>query len=258
MKAALIAGLVVFVAAQDAPAQDAKPDTRADFAAELEKLNVEYGAAMDEYYRPYEEAKTDEERRAITLDPEKNPSKKFRDRYRDLATRARGQAAGLSAIQWLLRDQAQTSRGSDCSPLIEEAVEHHLGLDEFARFVRGIGFYAQGVPAEKRKALLEKIRSQAKSPEVKAAALLVMASDAKGGRRGGGDAKAARALLERVIKEHPGTEAAKSAEGEIFEAEHLQVGMTPPDMEAVDQDGKKFKLSDYRGKVVVLDFWGYW
>ena len=25
-----------------------------------------------------------------------------------------------------------------------------------------------------------------------------------------------------------------------------------------DIDGKKFKLSDYKGKVVVLDFWGHW
>ena len=31
-----------------------------------------------------------------------------------------------------------------------------------------------------------------------------------------------------------------------------------PDFEAVDQDGVKFKLSDYRGKVTVVDFWGEW
>ena len=31
-----------------------------------------------------------------------------------------------------------------------------------------------------------------------------------------------------------------------------------PEIEGVDIDGKKFKLSDYRGKVVVLDFWGNW
>ena len=37
-----------------------------------------------------------------------------------------------------------------------------------------------------------------------------------------------------------------------------QPGKTAPDIEGEDIDGKKFKLSDYRGKVVVLDFWGNW
>jgi peroxiredoxin len=34
--------------------------------------------------------------------------------------------------------------------------------------------------------------------------------------------------------------------------------MVAPDIESEDLDGVKFKLSDYRGKVVVLDFWGDW
>ena len=33
------------------------------------------------------------------------------------------------------------------------------------------------------------------------------------------------------------------------------VGAAAPDIEAADMDGKRFKLSDYRGKVVLLDFW---
>ncbi len=37
-----------------------------------------------------------------------------------------------------------------------------------------------------------------------------------------------------------------------------KVGKVAPDIEGEDLDGKKFKLSDYRGKVVVLDFWGNW
>jgi cytochrome oxidase Cu insertion factor (SCO1/SenC/PrrC family) len=28
-----------------------------------------------------------------------------------------------------------------------------------------------------------------------------------------------------------------------------------PDIVGTDQDGQEFKLSDYRGKVVMLDFW---
>jgi cytochrome oxidase Cu insertion factor (SCO1/SenC/PrrC family) len=36
------------------------------------------------------------------------------------------------------------------------------------------------------------------------------------------------------------------------------VGQPAPDIEGEDIDGQPFKLSDYRGKVVVLDFWGNW
>ena len=40
---------------------------------------------------------------------------------------------------------------------------------------------------------------------------------------------------------------------------HLyEVGGTPPDFTTTDVDEVAFKLSDYRGKVVVLDFWGFW
>ena len=38
----------------------------------------------------------------------------------------------------------------------------------------------------------------------------------------------------------------------------LEEGKTAPEIEGPDQDGKTFKLSDYRGKVVLLDFWGHW
>ena len=38
----------------------------------------------------------------------------------------------------------------------------------------------------------------------------------------------------------------------------LAVGKLAPEISGVDVDGRKFKLSDYRGKVVVLDFWGDW
>ena len=35
-------------------------------------------------------------------------------------------------------------------------------------------------------------------------------------------------------------------------------GNVAPDFTTQDADGVAFKLSDYRGKVVVLDFWGFW
>ena len=35
-------------------------------------------------------------------------------------------------------------------------------------------------------------------------------------------------------------------------------GSLAPEIQGNDLDGASFKLSDYRGKVVMLDFWGDW
>ena len=46
--------------------------------------------------------------------------------------------------------------------------------------------------------------------------------------------------------------------GVIDLREKLGVGNVAPDIAGVDLDGVAFKLSDYQGKVVFLDFWGDW
>jgi hypothetical protein len=48
------------------------------------------------------------------------------------------------------------------------------------------------------------------------------------------------------------------ADRELFELRHLLPGKPAPEIAGEDIDGKAFKLSDYRGKVVLLDFWGHW
>ena len=72
------------------------------------------------------------------------------------------------------------------------------------------------------------------------------------------------AILESVIQQYgdlkyQGRETfGEKAGSELFELTQLQVGMTVPEIEGEDLDGIPFKLSDYRGKVVMLDFWGHW
>lgn len=43
-----------------------------------------------------------------------------------------------------------------------------------------------------------------------------------------------------------------------YKVTHLVVGCEAPEIEGFDQNGKRFRLSDYRGKVVLLPFWGIW
>jgi cytochrome oxidase Cu insertion factor (SCO1/SenC/PrrC family) len=50
----------------------------------------------------------------------------------------------------------------------------------------------------------------------------------------------------------------KDAEQELKVLRTLRVGKKAPDIAEPDLDGKQFKLTDYRGKVILLYFWGNW
>lgn len=49
-----------------------------------------------------------------------------------------------------------------------------------------------------------------------------------------------------------------ASERSVFKLQNLRDGMVAPDIVGKDLDGVEFRLSDYRGKVVVIDFWGDW
>ena len=72
------------------------------------------------------------------------------------------------------------------------------------------------------------------------------------------DPQAAEKLRQRAATFADGHWLADKIRAKQFKAERLQIGMVAPDIEGADADGVAFKLSDYRGKVVVLDFWGFW
>jgi hypothetical protein len=59
------------------------------------------------------------------------------------------------------------------------------------------------------------------------------------------------------VKLPDGDTVAQRARTELFEIRHLSVGKEAPDIEGEDQDGRRFKLRGYRGKVILLDFWSY-
>ena len=69
--------------------------------------------------------------------------------------------------------------------------------------------------------------------------------------------------LQTIIDELPNVKKGRSTYGELakrelFDLIHLQVGKEAPDIVGKDLDGIEFRLSDYRGKVILLDFWGHW
>lgn len=70
-------------------------------------------------------------------------------------------------------------------------------------------------------------------------------------------------LLERLVTTYPqvsiqGFPLADQAAALLFEMTHLSPGATAPEITGRDHENQEFKLSDYRGRHVLLVFWGDW
>jgi RNA polymerase sigma factor (sigma-70 family) len=81
-----------------------------------------------------------------------------------------------------------------------------------------------------------------------------------------GKAKEAEALLEAVSRDEQAKKVsgyvmgnlADTANRKLFEVRRLNIGQEIPEIEGPDLDGNPMKLSDSRGKVTLLVFWGIW
>jgi hypothetical protein len=254
-----------------APAAPAK-----DVAAELDALLAALDAALSEHrrafealYAGYDETTASEERRAeverrhAELDA-RDPAPAYVARLADLAARAKGTETAARALLRVLeldRTPAQAPASPARSALAELLAEH-LGSPQL-RDVTRILQYASLDRATRRDAYA-KLAAGSKLDEVVAGSLFSLALELTVDEARGGDHARARALLVDVGERFGafaspfGRTYGELAAGFVFELDFLQLGMVAPDHEAVDQDGVRFRLSDYAGKVVVLDFWGLW
>lgn len=128
----------------------------------------------------------------------------------------------------------------------------HVGNEAIADVFPALGGYGDK-PVE---ALIQKVLEQNPDRHVKGLACLQLAMRTR--------ARAAHErLLERLISEFADIPIRDDtlgsfAERRLFALRNLQVGMKAPDITGKDMDGVAMKLSDFRGKVVLLDFWGFW
>src|SRR5262249_22974581 len=151
----------------------------------------------------------------------------------------------------------------------KQFAENYLGRmkpDRIAQLCQALSYSTDEVSESFLRTLLEKDSRR----EVQGLASLTLAQELK--RRlemtpTGDEATAARVrsesekLLRRAVDEFGDVKLAiggtvgDKAQLELDDILHLAVGKVAPEIVGQDQEGNKFKLSDYRGKVVLLDFW---
>jgi AhpC/TSA family len=179
--------------------------------------------------------------------------------------------AGLVLSQSLLFRAAYTVPGNDkererlseeAEKLLAKTIAKHPDDQQLVAIAELMG--NSRLPAAPK--VLQLILDKAKLADAQAYACLGLAGHLKQESEHAGDpakagelSKQAEALYERIGKEFANVNAAaERAKGELNEMRHLGIGKEAPQIAAEDTNGKPFKLSDYRGKVVLLDFWGNW
>ncbi|MFT7485890.1 MAG: hypothetical protein ACI9F9_001742, partial [Candidatus Paceibacteria bacterium] len=183
----------------------------------------------------------------------------------------------------------------DFIPKFQAAAEEYAGSDDAIPFLLWIGMDVAWLDADAGKAAIETlctthVKSEALEPlgralgglpdvvgEERAAELLAMIE-----AQSTVPSLVGRAVFARVLplleKAEMGTDAYNKAKAELTAAaesskdsrlqsevskklrirEAFGIGMVAPDIQGTDLDGTAFNLSDYKGKIIFVDFWGDW
>jgi hypothetical protein len=242
-----------------------KPEKPPTPAAEYQRLANDFEAKKAEGYKAYTQAKTDQEKSKIK-DQVGETAKTCAERMIELAKANPKDPVAIDALAWV-------ADNGFVDQLTKEKAVDLLFTGYFANERLGqicpVLARSKSPQAESRLRLLME-----KSPHKKVQALACMNLATYFKKRYDASAKdkaadadklrhEAEVLLERVLAqyadlENDGQKLGDLAHGDLFELRNLGLGMVVPEIEGEDVDGKKFKLSDYRGKVVLLDFWGNW
>ncbi|MHC4409878.1 MAG: hypothetical protein ACYS0F_12845 [Planctomycetota bacterium] len=218
-----------------------------DAAAEYKELVDAYNKATQEFYAEYKKARAADPK--AVYDRSKHPSNEYRAKFEALARKVAGTDNAVDA--WVMFVRC----GGDSKQVAVVLLRDHIKSPKLVNALSMFAYKPDGA------ATYEKIIAASPHHEVKGTAMFMLAQS----KMRGGDGDAAEKLFLACQKDYADvplwggrTTVGKRAEGSLFEARNLVVGKEAPDIEGEDIDGVAFKLSDYRGKVIFLDFWGDW
>ncbi len=229
------------------PAADA-PDAMAAFLA----IQDEYDAKMKEVREAVRNAKTDEERQAAWA--ESPNEEEYTKRYLDIVKAHPNTEASSKSLLRIVRSREISDETIEI--LKREMVDSEDTVQVLSRLTRN--------PNDELESVFDNVIENSTVETNRAFATYLKAKRLMYRRKLETREDEIKDLIHSLSTEYPdisnnrGGTLKDSGDALLFEIDRLQVGMEVPEIEGEDIDGEEFKLSDYRGKVVFLDFWGDW
>ncbi|HEY2584813.1 MAG TPA: hypothetical protein VGI81_03485 [Tepidisphaeraceae bacterium] len=274
--AALLAGCLLLSAgaarAADAGPASTPPASAANeagppMATKVAGLQYRYNQAQSEAFTAYtaSQGKPDAERMKIYQAKMPDPLP-YAQKAVELAKQNPKDPATVSALVFAVQLTARGSGSAEGTALQAEAIDQlsRDHLDDAALAAAFPNLMYSGSPAGKK--LIRLAADKSASRDVRGSATFWLAQSLKNSADQTGNAQdlaEAKKLYQQVASEFADVKGFQSTLGDeakanLYEVENLAIGKTAPQIEGKDANGNPLKLSDHRGKVVVLDFWGDW
>lgn len=236
-------------------AEIAQPD------AALNKLVTQYVTERNWFIQGMQTANNDEER--LELAKTKDPGPKFASQFVELATRHRKTKVALKSLQYACQLAANDESNAAAQALqgaCDRLLEDHSADPALSQLVQLVS----GSPHQVARDFLAKtsdLRNNQLAAGLSCYLLATVLTQDPG--CSDDDRQRAESLLERVLRDFRDVQVAGSSLGQIadqslYVLKHLSVGCPAPDIVGKDSQDRDLKLSDFHGKVVLLDFWGSW
>lgn len=240
---------------------------RSDVAArtaQYRRLVMQFNSLNQELLKDQRDAVTPEQKAAVQI-AMAQLVREYATKFMAIASQAPQDATGLEALGWVA---SRAAAGSEFDAALELLGEHHPGVTGLEVVCRRLFYH----PTDKGSEFLERVINKNPQPGIRAVARTALAIHVRRQyEEGAQGAMAGRAeeLLERALREFdsvPSPQGTRMLNSDLViarsELEHLRgplaIGKIAPDIKGQDLDGIEFKLSDYRGKIVVFLFWNEW
>jgi hypothetical protein len=220
-----------------------------------------YQKAQQEFSAEYGKAKTDAERSKVIQ--AKYPDRdSYAEKMLKIADDAPKDPVAVEALVWIAMNSSGPRAEKSMKVLLADHVQDPKIASLCSRMV-----YDNSPQSE---TFLREVLARNPGHEAKGQACLALGQKLKMAAEQAGTkekteamTKEAETLLERVTREfaevkHGRGSLGDAAKNVLNELRNLGIGKVAPEIAGEDIDGKTMKLTDFRGKVVVLDFWGDW
>lgn len=186
----------------------------------------------------------------------KEKGEEFVARATEAAQKFSGTCGAVDFLGWV----ARYGTGESATNALETLTKDHIKSVKLEPWVIQSGYFSRSAGVEANIRFLQAVDKHNPYDKVRAHAIYKMHSIASG----------PKSTASQETKDHAAARLPEAAQlagegilrdrinAKYFETNNLQIGMVAPDIEGTDLDGVEFKLDDYRGKVVVIDFWGHW